>query len=41
MAGLADAGLASFAADRLVATRRGRAVLDRITLELAASARAG
>jgi hypothetical protein len=39
--GLADAGLVREAAGRLAATRRGRGVLDRVTLELARSARAG
>ncbi len=35
---LVAAGLLTRETDRLIATRRGRAVLDRITLDLAASA---
>jgi oxygen-independent coproporphyrinogen-3 oxidase len=38
---LVGVGLLQQAEGRLVATRRGRAVLDRITLELARNARAG
>jgi len=39
--GLADGGWLRRAGGRLVATPEGRAVLDRITLDLAASAGAG
>jgi len=38
---LIDAGLVEHRPDRLVATAAGRAVLDRITLELAQSAHRG
>jgi oxygen-independent coproporphyrinogen-3 oxidase len=38
---LVGAGLLRLKADHLIATPRGRAVLDRVTLELAQSARAG
>ncbi len=38
---LRDSGLLEGSADRLIATRQGRAVLDRITLDLARSAASG
>ena len=38
---LTDGGLLQAAGDRLIVTRRGRAVLDRLTLELAQSAGSG
>ena len=41
VAALAGAGLVRRTEGRLIATRRGRAVLDRVTLELAQSARSG
>ncbi|HEY2709664.1 MAG TPA: radical SAM family heme chaperone HemW [Caulobacteraceae bacterium] len=41
IAEFADRGLIEATSDRLIATRHGRAVLDRVTLELAQSTRAG